>query len=224
MRVIPVTGVTRLSCLLLVALAGCSGVPHGYELVEAVVEPDGRPVAIVPFGARRGGITAVDGIKLAELAAMDLRANLQGLQVVGPSGMRESLKEGVNEAHWPRIGREAGAQLIVAGDVTFLETYHDKLIQSREGIIGFSFRVLDVSTRQPEVIARVRDLRFSFPMELGDKFDTEYVSMDDATFRSELIRFGAHRLASFFYDHLEKKETKSRLQVDFRVERPPRDR
>ena len=208
-----------LAGVLILAQAGCSSVPPGYRSVEALLEPDGRPIAIVPFTNTRGAaVSLVDRVKLAELTAIQLRAAIPDLRVVGPSGMQELLKRGLNESRWAEIGREMGVELLVVGEITFLEIYHDELLQSREGVIGVTFRVLDVSGFPPRTAARANDLRFSFPQDIGEKFDTQYVVMNDRTFHHELLRSGAQRIARLFYDHLEKERPISKRDIQLRVE------
>lgn len=205
-------------CLLLALAAGC-GTPEGYERVTALVKPDGRAIAIVPFTPGQSGGTLVDGVKLAEFAALELRSALPNLQVFGPSNMQELLKGDLNEARWNAIGREVGAKILVVGEITFLEAYQDKLLQSREGSIGVRFRILDVSA--PDVAKPLSppvDWRFGYPEDVGDKFDPKFVSMDDLTFRHEVLRHGARQVAGVFYDHLKKKAPVRQIEIRWRKE------
>ncbi|MFH1731165.1 MAG: hypothetical protein ABIF82_05900 [Planctomycetota bacterium] len=207
-----------LACLLLPALGGCSSVPFGHEKVAAIVDPGGRSVAFIPFnGNRAKSITLADGITLAELAAIQLRQALPNLRVLGPSDMRDTLRLGLDESRWHEIGRDIGAELLVVGEFTFLETHHDKLLQSREGTVGFKFRVLDVSKFPPKPLANV-NWRFGFPEDVGAKFETQYASMDTNTFRQHLLRYGAGHVAGTFYDHFVKKRAAVRLDVSTRKE------
>jgi hypothetical protein len=196
----------------LALLAGCSSVPPGYEKVNAIVRPEGRPTAFLPFVPQYRGATLVDGIKLSELASLELRQAMPDLKIYGPSAMQKALSAGMNESRWVEIGREAGAELLVVGNITYLETYHDKLVQSREGVIGIRFRVLDVSKAEALRIANV-NWQFGFPEEPGDKFDPAYLSMDPLAFRNELLKLGARRIAELFYDHVRKQRAESRLEV-----------
>ena len=208
-----------LACLLLPALGGCGSVPFGYEKVEAAVEPRGRAVAFIPFKANRAkSITLVDGITMAELAAIQLRQALPKLKVLGPSDMRDTLGKGLDESRLHEIGRETGARLLVVGEFTFLEAPYDKLLQSREGVVGLKFRVLDVSKFPPELLTQATDARYRFPDELGAKFDPKYVSMDGKTFRRELLQYAAWHIAGTFYDHFVKKGVVTRRDVTIRKE------
>ncbi len=194
------------------AAAGCvqrQQTPHGYQLVKAFVRPGTRSMAIVPLDTRRGGATRADGLKLAELVAMQLRSVLVGAKVIGPSAMRDLLKDGLNEARWMAIGRELAAELIVVVEITAIDAWHDKELQCREGVIGVDVRVLDVSKATPK---RIRDINwmFSFPEELGERFGVQYVGMDDETFRGELLKYAADNVAKVFYDHLKKLSVSSR--------------
>ncbi len=205
--------------ILLGALAGCqSGAPPGYEQVKKVVDPKNRAVAIIPFkGSKNSSFTLIEGIKLAEMVAIDLQKALPKLRVIGPRAMQDALLREPDESRWHEIGAEVGAKLLVVGEVTFISTQYDKLLQSKEGTIGIEFRILDVSVFAPRRLARV-NWRLGFPEEAGGKFGPEYVTMDEASFRNELIKFAARKIAGVFYDHLEKRRPVSQLQVDWRVE------
>lgn len=208
-----------LACLLLPALGGCNNAPFGYKKIEAIVEPGGRSIAFIPFKSNRArSTTLVDGITLAELAAIKLRQTLPNLRVLGPSDMRDTLRLGLDESRWHEIGRITGAELLVVGEFTFLEAHYDKLLQSREGTIGFKFRVLDVSKFPPEPLATATDMRYRFPEGLGDKFDPQYTTMDDKTFRRELLHYAAGHLAGTFYDHFVKENVVTRRDVSTRKE------
>jgi hypothetical protein len=193
-------------------LAGCSSVRPGYTRVSALVRPEGRPVAFLPFLSAHPKSTLVDGIKLAELASMELRRAMPDLEVYGPSDMRDALMGGMDESRWVDIGRKAGAELLVIGHITYLECYHDKLAGSRDGVIGFKFRVWDVSGVEAKRLKRV-DWQFGHPENPADKFDPSFVTMDAITFRNEVLKLGAKRISELFYDHLRKKATESRLVV-----------
>ena len=208
-----------LACLLLPALGGCNSVPLGYKKIEAAVEPQGRPVAFIPFkGSRAKSITLVDGITLAEFAAIQLRRTLPNLRVLGPSDMRDTLRLGLDESRWHAIGRDTGAELLVVGEFTFLETHYDKLLQSRDGRVGFKFRVLDVSKFPPKLLTKATGMWYRFPEGLGDKFDPQYTTMDEKTFRRELLHYAAGHLAGTFYDRLVKKDVVVRTDVSTRKE------
>jgi len=205
--------------LLTAVVSGCNTVPPGYEQVKAVVKPGGRTVAFAPFSSAPGtSFELVDGIKLAELAAIALQTADPKLKVLGPSSMRGALRDSaLDEGRLHEFGREVGAQLLVVGEVTFLTEQHDKLLQSREGAIGLRFRVLDVSKFPPKSQARI-DWRLRFPEGVGGQFDPQYVMMGDTTFRAELLRFAARRMAALFYKHVRKIRPVSELEVHWRVE------
>ncbi len=196
----------------LLAAAGCvqrQRVPQGYELVKALVRPGARTMAIIPLDTKRGGATRADGLKVAELVAMQLQSTLAGTKVIGPSSMREILKDGLNEARWTAIGRELAAQLIVLVEITAIDAWHDKELQCREGVIGVDVRVLDVSKATPKRVCDVNWM-FSFPEEIGERFGVRYVGMDDETFRGELLKHAADNVAKIFYDHLKKLSVSAR--------------
>lgn len=208
-----------LACLLLPALGGCNSVPFGYKKIEAAIEPNGRSIAFIPFkGSQARSITLVDSITLAEFAAIKLRTELPNLRVLGPSDMRDTLRLGLDESRWHEIGRITGAELLVVGEFTFLETHYDNLLQSREGRVGFKFRVLDVSKFPPKLLTQANDMRCRFPEGLGDKFDPQYTTMNEKTFRRELLHYAAGHLAGTFYDRLVKKGVVTRLDVSTRKE------
>ena len=201
-----------LTALLAAALAGCAGVPEGYRRVRAEVEPRGRPVAIVPFAPVRDYATVVEGIRLAELAAMELQAALPELKVLGPSAMQEALAGGMDESRWNEIGRSVGVELLVVGQIMFFQTQFDEQFRLREGSIKIKFRILDVSGFPPKELTRV-NWWFGYPEDTEAKFSEKYVSMDEMTFRGEVIKFAARRVAGTFYDHLEQKKTDSQREV-----------
>lgn len=201
-----------LTVLLAAALAGCTGVPAGYMRVRAVVEPEGRSVAIVPFAAVQECATVVEGIRLAERAATELKIARPELEVSGPSAMQEALAGGVDESRWNEIGRSVGAELLVVGQITFFQTQLDEGFRLHEGAIKIKFRVLDVSTFPPKELTRV-NWWFGYPEGTEAKFSEEYVSMDEMTFRGEVIKFAARRVAGIFYDHYEQKRTDSQREV-----------
>jgi hypothetical protein len=183
--------------------------------VDAIVRPKGRSIAVVPFGVIKGRATLGDGIKLAEFTARKLRSVFDDLKVYGPSSMRDVLKSGMNESRWIPIARHVNADLLVVGEITFLEAYYDKLLQTREGVMGVRARVLDVSGPEAELV-KFLTCRFSFPEEVGEKFDPKYIDMGDMEFRHEVLRFGAGWLAGVFYDHLEKRRPVRRFEVKSR--------
>ena len=210
------------ACVLLMVLAGCESAPFAHEEVEALVEPGDRAVAFIPFaGNRARGITLVDGITLAELAAMQLRTARPKLAVLGPSDMRDTLRKGLNEARWHEIARETGATLLVVGEITFLDVHYDKMLQSREGTVGLRFRILDAAAFPPKPLAKV-NWRFGFPEDVGAKFDAKYTSMDDKTFRRELLQYGAGHVAGAFYTRYVKRTVATRLDVTWRKDHPIR--
>ena len=200
--------------ILLLGLAGCNSAPEGHERVRALVRPQGRAVAFVPFSVA-GLKTAKpeDGILLGELAANDLRQALPDLKVVGPSAMGEFLARQLDEASWPELGQKLGVALLVVGQITFLDAWHDKELMSREGTIGLRFRVLDVSKSPPTRLARV-SWRRAFPEGVGEKFDERYVSMNEVLFRQELLKCGARSVAGVFYDHFERRRPVSQMEVE----------
>jgi len=198
-------------------VAGCNGVPPGYRRVEARVEPDGRAIAVVPFAPGRGSSAQLtDGIKLAEFTARKLQSALPDLKVLGPGGMQDILRGKMHEGRWSDIGQEAEVELLVVGEITSLETRYDKLIQAREGGIGLRFRVLDVSAFPPEPLKEM-NWYFNFPDD-SEKFEPRYVLMDDATFRNEVLKYGAGWVAGVFYDHFEKRRARSQLEVRWHKE------
>ena len=206
--------------VLALAVVGCQPVPHGFERVKPVVRPMGRTLAILPFSpGKDGNATVVDGIKLAEYAAIELQVALlrEKTKVLGPSAMREALKEGVNEARWTDIGRQAGAKLLVVGEVTYLDMHFDKLIQAREGVIGVEFRVLDVTTRPAKSLARV-NWRLMFPEGAGEKFESRYAEMKPEIFRNEMVKFAATRVARIFFEYRQRRGPSSQLEATWRVE------
>lgn len=201
----------------LLGLAGCNSAPEGHERVRALVRPQGRAVAFVPFSvAGLKAAKAEDGILLAELAANDLRQAIPDLKVVGPSAMGEFLARQLDEASWPELGQKLGVALLVVGQITFLDAWPDRedgKVISREGTIGLRFRVLDVSKSLPTRLARV-SWRRAFPEGVGEKFDERYVSMNEVLFRQELLKCGARSVARVFYDHFERRQPVSRMEVE----------
>ena len=208
------------ACLILVCLAGCRGrAPLGYKEVEALIRPRGRSIAILPFqGNEARGLTPVDGIVLAEFATIELRKALPDLTVLGPSDLRDVLRNGMDESRWYDIGREAGADLLVIGEIPYLNIVDDKLVQSREGTIGLRFLVVDVTEFPPGAPTRVTWPVNVFPEAPGEKYDPFYRDMDAAQFRREVLGYGASRVASAFYDHFERKEVVERIHARVRKE------
>jgi len=206
-----------LACLLLAALAGCSNVPFGYTRIEARVDPDGRTVGFVPFQTgKTKSATPVDGIVLAELAAMQFKAAAPGEKCVAPSEMRESLRKGLNEGRWYDLGRETGSELLVVGEILSLHTQYDKLLNAREGTIRLSLRVLDASRFPPRTVATATGIVLRFPEGREAKFDPRYVGMDERTFRREVLKHAAGYVAGIFYEHLVRKDTVTRFDVTVR--------
>jgi len=187
--------------------------------VRAVVLPAGRTIAVFPLaGSKARGVSAVDGVVLAEFAAMELRKALPGVKVLGPSAMREALQDAPDEARAFEIGRDAGAQLLLVGEITHLDVVSDPLLQSREGFIGLHLRVRDVGEFPPKRPLAEVNWGLSFPEEAELKFETQFASMDAATFRREVLRFAAKEMAGLFYDHVRKERPVSRYEVRWRVE------
>ncbi len=202
------------------AIAGCNTPPRGYERVKPAVRPGGRAIAVLPFAVLEGsGITAVDSVQLAEYTAIGLRANLPGITVLGPSNLWDALKGGMNEARWPEIARLTGTQLLVVGEITYLSAQYDELLQSREGMIAVSFRVLDATSAPAKLIQRIA-WRLNYPEDREDKFDPRYTTMDEAMFRNEILRYMAQRIGGAFYEHLEKKRPVNQVETTLRVEGP----
>jgi len=201
------------SCGALVALAGCNSVPPDRVLVKAVCDPQGRMVAFLPFLPRPGGgATLVDGVTVAQLASVRLRAEKPELKVLGPFDMQEQLKDGKLETRWLEIGQATGAELVVLGELMVVETQFSRGHQMRSGVIGYRFQVLEVKDPGKRRAPRA-NWSFNFPADPADAYDTRYVTMTKEAFRHEMIGFGAARLAGAFYDHLEKKSTASQLEV-----------
>lgn len=211
-----------MSRILVIALclfaAACNSAPEGYRKVEAVVKLKGKVIAFVPFQVQqKTKATVVDGIKLAELSGVQLRSAIPNSKVITPSMMRDVLAEGVDESRWTEIGKEVGADMLVVGEINYLDSQLDKLLESHEGIVGLEFRVLDLSQTPPKPAARVR-WRLSFPENQSSKFAPEYTSMDEQVFRHEMLRYAAKKIAGLFYTHNEKITPASQLDVTWRVE------
>lgn len=206
-----------LACLWLAALAGCNNVPFGYTRIEALVDPDGRTVGFVPFqSGKTKSATPVDGIVLAELAAMQFKAAVPREKSVAPSEMRESLRKGLNEGRWYDLGRETGSELLVVGEILSLHTQYDKLLNAREGTMQLKLRVLDASRFPPRTMATTKGVVLRFPEGREAKFDQKYVGMDDRTFRREVLKHAASYVAGIFYEHLVRKDTVTRFDVTVR--------
>ena len=202
-------------CLL---AAACNSTPDGYRRIEPVVKLQRKVVAFVPFQVQqKTKATPIDGIKLAELAGAYLRSAVPGSKVITPSMMRDVLAEGMDESRWTEIGKEIGADLLCVGEINYLESQLDKLLQSHEGVIGIEFRVLDLSKSPPKLAARVR-WRLSFPENPNNKFDPQFVTMDEQVFRHEMIRFTGRKVAGLFYAHNERIMPVSQLDVRWQVE------
>jgi len=210
---------TALACLLLVGVVGCNSVPFGYTRIEPLVEPKGRTVGFVPFrGDKARSVTLSDRTVLAEMAAAQFRAALPKERSLSPDDMRGSLRKGMDEGRWYEIGRDSGAELLVVGEILSLETWHDKLLGTREGTIRLRLRVLDVSQFPPKLMARVKGAVLRFPVGREAKFDTKYVAMDEKTFRRELLRYASGYVAGLFYEHYVRQGTVTRFDVSVRKE------
>lgn len=193
-----ISGLTGL--LLAAVLGGCNSSNVLHRNVDAQFEPGGRPMAIMPFTARGDRMKRSDGIVLAMLATMKLRAELPGQRVMGPVEMKDRLVAGADPVE---VGRKAGAEVVVVGEITYLSIHRDDMLRTWIGSIGARFRVLDVSTSPPKALAAMRERRFNLPAELGQKFDPRYETIGKTEFRNELFLFAARRIAWFFYDHRE---------------------
>lgn len=194
-----ISGLTGLLVLAAV-LGGCNGANVLHRNVDAKFDPAGRPMAIMPFTTRGHEIKRSDGIVLAMLATMKLRAELPGQRVMGPAEMKDKLAAGADPVE---VGRKAGAEVVVVGEMTHFSIHRDDMLRTWIGSIGAKFSVLDVSTSPPKSLAAMRATQFNLPAELGQKFDPRYETMGKSAFRSELFLFAARRIAWFFYDHKE---------------------
>jgi len=208
------------ACLLpalLAAAAGCiyPSVPPGYRKVKAMIRLKGRSLAVVPFFSRNPKkFTPKDGMSLAYYMVRDLGRALPRRRFVGPTQMAAELQTDIDARNWPAVGRKLGVAALVVGEVTTVDTWADKQMGSREGIIGVRFRVFDVSSAVPKRIASVRESKFTFPPGQAGRFDPRYTTMEEAAFRQEMFKYTARRLARFFYDHLERTGSVSKFRTD----------
>ncbi len=201
---------SALSLLMLGVLvaAGCSSVPHGQKRIRAQVDPQDRPMAILPFQPTGGETRTEHGLWLAMMATNLLQDEYPNLRIVGPRELNESLSPADmsaalrGEIDPVAVGRAMGVDLVVSGWVVHYSLHRDDLQRTWVGQIGFRFDVYDVSGGQADRIARTRDERFTIPEELGERFDPKYETMGEDTFQAALFRHGARKVAEFFYDHV----------------------
>jgi hypothetical protein len=202
--------------MLLAVAAGCGGSRPGYVRVEPVVDPAGRPMAILPL--RPGSVEGVpfaeldrdrqkeawaNGIKLAEWTAKALRERVPGLRVLGPDRMRGVLRGGFQAGRLAAIGREVGAKLLVVGEIRYIDLHYSRELQMRDGRLGLRLSILEVTGLKTETLKHVQgDL--VFPEEPEDRYETRYVLMKKDAFRNELLRFAAEWVAKLFYEHEER--------------------
>ncbi len=188
--------------------AGCSSAPPGYKRIRAQVNPQDRPMAILPFQPTGGETRTEHGLWLAMMATNLLQDEYPNLRVVGPRELNESLSTSDMSAAMRgeidpvEVGRTMGVDLVVSGWVVHYSLHRDELQRTWVGQIGFRFDVYDVSGGSADRIARTRDERFTIPEELGDKFDPKYETMGEDRFQATLFRHGARKVAEFFCDHV----------------------
>ena len=214
---VPMLRARHVACLLLLAAAGCvyPSVPPGYRKVKAMIRLKSRSLAVIPFLSRNPKkFTPRDGVNLAYYMVKDLSAALPKRRFVGPTEMAAALQTDIDARNWPAIGRKLGVAALVVGEVTIFDSWEDKQMGSREGVIGIRLRVLDVSGSVPKRIASLRESRFQFPPGTGGRFDPRYTTMEDAVFRREMLKYAARQVARFFYDHLERTKSVSKFRAD----------
>ncbi|MFO7898215.1 MAG: hypothetical protein R6V58_04045 [Planctomycetota bacterium] len=200
----------RGTCLLVLGLAaavGCKTVPLGHKLIRAQVDPDGRPMAILPFLGGESDTRREHGLWLAMMARQMLQQEFPDLRIVGPKEMNEILPPEDMTAVLSgtmaplTLGRKLDVKLVVAGRMTRYSVHRDDKLRTWFGTIGFRFGVYDVSGDRAVRIAHTRDERFSLPEDLGERFHEKYETMSKETFQAMLFRHGAKKAAQFFYDH-----------------------
>jgi hypothetical protein len=219
-----------LAVALLAVLAGCQNMKRasGYDDVKALVKPNGRAIAILPFSTRDAkGASPRDGVQVAQMAVLSLRealaveketgsrrrAEQPPARVVGPDGIPVELVANLNESRWYEIGQALGVQLLLVGRIKFIEQHYDDLVQAHEGVAGIEFRVLDVSKFPPVEVIEGRNWDYPFPEERFAKFDVSYATMEAEEFRRQMLESLARHVAGVFVDHKERTKLQSRDEV-----------
>jgi hypothetical protein len=203
----------------LALLAGCRSVPAGYEEVQPIIDVKGRTIAFVPFTtAPDAGAEVIDGVKIAELAAIQLAGVKDDARVVPPSRMRQALSGGVEEERYGEIAKAAGADYLVVGEIEYLNIVRDEMVQSLEGHVGLKCKVISMTTRE----WREYNITWAitFPPGRDRKYDPVLFNMSEAEFRNQLIRHAASWVSGLFHRHFREVSSASQIEMKWGFEDP----
>ena len=196
-----------LAAFLPVCLSGCApGVARGAvgarlftpDTVthKAEFEVGTRPIVVIPFrDAAKTYYESGDGLDLATAVAGELVLRKAATRVVSDEGVRrEFAGQDLERVGWAEVGKAAGAQLVLTGDIDTFRLKDPGVIGMLRGYCKVNVRVYDIATNTPVYAAQGVETywpEYGAGVAASDK--------DPQTLRNELLARTAMKAVQRFY-------------------------
>ncbi len=199
--------------------AGC-----GPDLVEPVVPVDGRKVLVVPFSERsQASFDSINGLDLAEAVTVRLtrEREAQGDDVPEPipqAKLQEVLARVDPSTLKPDdIGRRAGANLVVAGQLKKFETKRPGDVGILRGTAEAEVRILDAARTGADGTLYSGTLVVQYPPTEGFDVDSwgagATTEINEEQMRRALVSLLSKEIAQLLYPHEAEKKTRGAWDV-----------